>query len=54
MIDCYVTENHPMYQVWVNGAVVKTMWANESLLKRPLTYAQQADIAAGFREAYDD
>lgn len=47
-MDVYVTENHPLYQVWVDGAVYDSMLAN---FGPPLTWSQQWDIADGYREA---
>lgn len=49
MTDIYVTEFHPFYQVWVDGVVVNTMYAN---FGPPLTWSQQWDIVEGYREAY--
>lgn len=41
-----MTEAHPHYQVWVNGVVYDEMSADGY----PLTWSQQWDIAAGYRE----
>lgn len=49
MIDVYVTENHPWYQVWVDGEIYDTF----SVTGPPLTWSQQFDVAAGYREALD-
>jgi hypothetical protein len=49
MIDVYVTEMHPWYQVWVNGEIVSTF---SSTIR--LTSSEMYDISAGFREAYDE
>jgi hypothetical protein len=48
MIDVYVTEFHPFYQVWVDGQVYDTFQAR---FGPPLTWAQQFDVASYYREA---
>ncbi len=48
MIDVYVTEFHPFYQVWVDGAVYDEFRAQFGPV---LTWSQLADVAAGYREA---
>ena len=47
--DVYVTEAHPVYQVWVDGKVFDQMKSAPGF--PPLTWSQQWDIAAGYREA---
>jgi hypothetical protein len=51
-IDVYVTDAHPYYQVWVDGAVY------DDMVSRPgfptLTWSQQWDIANGYKEALSD
>lgn len=48
LIDVYVTESHPVYQVWVNGEVYDYFIAR---FGPPLTWSQQWDVASGYREA---
>lgn len=50
MMDVYVTECHPFYQVWVEGKIYDQFRAQ---FGPPLTWAQQCDIAQGYREALD-
>lgn len=47
MADVYVTESHPIYQVWVDGKVYVTMFARSG---PPLTWSQQWDMAEYFAE----
>lgn len=49
-MDVYVTENHPFYQVWVDGVVFDSFVARSG---PPLTWSQQYDVAAGYLEALD-
>ena len=49
-MDVYVTESHPFYQVWVDGVVFDSF---TSKFGPPLTWSQQWDVAAGYREALD-
>lgn len=56
MIDVYVTENHPFYQVWVDGEIYDTFTADNAvrwLYRYPLTWSQMADVASYYREALD-
>lgn len=48
MIDIYVTEFHPVYQVWVDGQVYDTMISKSG--HPPLTWSQQWDMAEGYKE----
>lgn len=48
-MDVYVTECHPFYQVWVDGKIYDEMRVQPG--HPPLTWSQQYDIAAGYREA---
>ncbi len=48
MIDIYITECHPFYQVWVDGKIYDEMTERTGT---PLTWSQQWDIAQGYREA---
>lgn len=50
-MDVYVTESHPYYQVWVDGAVYAMM--KSALGFPPLTWSQQWEIANGYKEALD-
>ena len=53
-MDIYVTEAHPFYQVWVDGQVIDTFAANRAVdpqRNTPLTWSQQWDVAAGYKEA---
>lgn len=49
-MDIYVTESHPHYQVWVDGKVYDEF----SVRGCPLTWAEQWDVAAGYKEALDE
>lgn len=49
--DVYVTEAHPIYQVWVDGRVYD--WFEVRDGGAPLTWSQQWDVAAGYREALE-
>ncbi len=51
MRDFYVTEAHPYYQVWVDGEIYDEMVSQRGF--PPLTWTQQFDVAAGYREALD-
>lgn len=46
--DVYVTEAHPWYQVWVDGAVYDAFSIIDG--GPPLTWSQQFDVAAAYRE----
>jgi len=48
MVDVYVTESHPYYQVWVDGKVYDSF---EAKFGPPLTWSQQWDVAKGYQEA---
>lgn len=48
MAQVYVVEFHPFYQVIVDGAVRETMTMRAG--HPPLTWSQQWDIAAGYKE----
>lgn len=54
MVDVYVTESPLqgmglwLYQVWVEGRVFTSFESAEKL-----TWSEQADVEAGFREAFD-
>lgn len=47
MIDVYVTESHPHYQVWVDGKIHAQFTAR---FGPPLTWSEQWDVAEGFQE----
>lgn len=49
VMDVYVTEIHPVYQVWVDGKVYDEF----KVIGPPLTWAQQYDVAAGYREGLE-
>lgn len=49
-MDVYVTESHPFYQVWVDGAIYDQFTARSG---HPLTWSQQWDVAAGYREGLE-
>lgn len=51
VMDIYVSEFHPFYQVWVDGSVYDTMRMYPG--HPPLTWSEQWDIANGYREALD-
>ena len=54
MNDVYVHEFHPVYQVWVNGAVYDTFIsgkAQDHKRNQPLTWSQQWDVAQYYKEA---
>jgi hypothetical protein len=46
-MDVYLTEFHPVYQVWVNGEVYETFVMRHGA---PLTWSQQWDVASGYKE----
>ena len=56
-MDVYVTEFHPVYQVWVDGQIYDTFLANRAVdptNNHPLTWSQQWDIARGYRDALEN
>lgn len=53
----YVTEAHPVYQVWVDDAVYDTFVANRAVdeqYNRPLTWSEQWDVAQAYKEALNE
>jgi hypothetical protein len=46
-MDVYVSEDHPHYQVWVDGRIYDQFSAR---FGPPLTWSQQWDVADGYRQ----
>lgn len=49
VIDVYMSESHPVYQVWVDGKIYDEMTVRDGF--SPLTQTEQDEIANNYREA---